>query len=92
MWTRQAVASLSRRASNARYNPIFRSLHHQRSVSTLQETLAAQVPEKQKQLNDLKKNHGDKVYVIKRIFCIFVKKMGSRFSAWLLVTLVVSAR
>ena len=32
-----------------------------RSVTTLQETLAAQVPEKQKALGQLKKEHGDHV-------------------------------
>jgi hypothetical protein len=34
-----------------------------RSVTTLQETLAAQVPEKQKKMAALKKEHGEKVYV-----------------------------
>ena len=32
-----------------------------RSVMTLQETLMAQVPEKQKKLGELKKNHGSHV-------------------------------
>ena len=34
-----------------------------RSVTTLQETLAAQVPEKQKKMAQLKKEYGDHVYV-----------------------------
>jgi hypothetical protein len=34
-----------------------------RSVTTLTETLLAQVPEKQKKMAELKKNHGDHVYV-----------------------------
>ena len=34
-----------------------------RSVTTLQETLAAQVPEKQKKMAQLKKEHGSHVYV-----------------------------
>ena len=32
-----------------------------RSVTTLTETLMAQVPEKQKKMAELKKNHGNKV-------------------------------
>ena len=32
-----------------------------RSVTTLTETLVAQVPEKQKKMAELKKNHGNKV-------------------------------
>ena len=34
-----------------------------RSVTTLQETLAAQVPEKQAKMAKLKKEHGNHVYV-----------------------------
>ena len=40
--------------------------HAVRSVTTLQETLYAQVPEKLKKMNELKKEHGDQVYVSKQ--------------------------
>lgn len=45
----------------------------QRSVTTLQETLASQVPEKQAEMARLKKEHGSHVYVagayIMRVHC-----------------------
>jgi hypothetical protein len=43
-----------------------------RSITTLQETLAAQVPEKQKRMAQLKKEHGDHVYVLIMRLCLYL--------------------